>query len=616
MLQDIRDNAQGTIAKVIIGVLIVSLSIWGMDAIVGGFRGEPAVATVNGDDITEREFLRYVQIETQRRLSQMDNPDPSLLDDDAIRRDVLESLIQDQVMIQDAVGQGFDLTDQGVDALITRMPQFQVDGRFSQEAFLATVRNLGMGVNEYREALRRNYLVNQIANGVVGSTLVPMDAARQLMAIQGQTRTFETYRLEASLVADEVNVTDADVEEWYNANQDRFVSPETVDVDYLVLSLSGLTERLEVSESDLRALYEQRVSDLEAAEERRTAHILIRNTDDADERVEQALSRLEAGESFADVARDLSADSLSAAEGGDLGFIGRGALEPEYEEAMFALAVGEVSEPVQTRFGRHIIQLLDVRTEQPPAFEDMRSELRREIAANRAGEEYARQRTRLADLAFAEDDLDYPAEQLGLEILSRDGLTRDGGDDPFDHPALVRQLFTQDVLQDGFNSEMIDVGENRSVVARVRQHNPQSLLALEDVAEDIREQLIAERTREALGQRADALIASVRGGEVDTDGEGWTRYSDIDRGQPVVAMAVQQQAFALPRPDAGDRSFGMAEVDGDLVVISLIGVTDGEVDPDNPELRQLREFLVSIASQQEYQAYQQLLRERAEVSRP
>ncbi|WP_339803666.1 SurA N-terminal domain-containing protein [uncultured Marinobacter sp.] len=616
MLQDIRDNAQGTIAKVIIGVLIVSLSIWGMDAIVGGFRGEPTVATVNGDDIAERDFLRFVQIETQRRLSEMESPDPSLLDEDIIRGDVLESLIQDQVLLQDARQQGFDLSDEGIDAVITQMPQFQVGGQFSQEQFVATVRNFGMGIGEYREALRRNYLMNQVANGIFRSTVVPLDAARQILAIQNQSRDFRTYTLSASLVADEVQVTDADIEEWYNANSDRFVNPESVEAEYLVLSLSDLIANAEISEETLRELYEQRVADMEAGEERRSAHILIEPGDDAEARIAEVQTRLEAGDDFADVAREFSDDSLSASEGGDLGYIARGGLDDDYEAALFALAEGEISGPVETGFGMHIIRLLDIRTESLPSLEDMLPDLRDELAATQAGEEYARLRTRMADLAFAEDNLDYPAEQLGLEIRSTEGITREGGQAPFDHPGLVRQLFSQDVLEDGFNSEMIDVGDNRSVVARVRQHNPESQRELAEVADDIRERLVRERTTAALQTRADALIERLDSGEAEPDGEGWTVYNEVTRNQPLVDPAVQREAFSLPRPESGAYTFGTARMNQDLVVVALETVTDGEVDVESPELAQIRQFLASINGQREYRAYQETLRERAEVSRP
>ena len=157
MLQDIRDNAQGTIAKIIIAVLIVSLSIWGMDAIVGGFRGEPEVATVNGEDITEREYRRMVQINTQQQLRQMERPDPTLLDEDQIRKDVLGSMIQAEVLAQEAGNQGLALNNASVDQLIVGMSQFQINGEFSQERFTSFVSNLGMSPTEFREVIFSEY---------------------------------------------------------------------------------------------------------------------------------------------------------------------------------------------------------------------------------------------------------------------------------------------------------------------------------------------------------------------------------------------------------------------------------------------------------------------------
>ena len=218
MLQDIRANAQGTIAKIIVGLLIISLSIWGMDAIIGGFSGEPSVASVNGNDITEREFLRTVQMESQQRLQQMDNPDPSLLDDDQIRQDVLEGLIVESVLSQDAQNQGLELTEQDIDALITRMPQFQVDGQFNRDRFVSAVRNAGMGVTEFREMMRKSYVVNQIRNAIAQSALIAPQNAEQLLAIQDQTRDFRVLTLSSEAVAGDVDVTDADIESYYQEN--------------------------------------------------------------------------------------------------------------------------------------------------------------------------------------------------------------------------------------------------------------------------------------------------------------------------------------------------------------------------------------------------------------
>ena len=298
MLQDIRENAQGTIAKIIIGLLIVSLSIWGMDAIVGGFSGEPEVATVNGEDITEREFLRVVQIESQRRLSEMENPDPSLLDEDQVRQDVLDALIQQKVMTLNAEDQGLELSDADIDSLITQMPQFQVDGTFNRDRFVSAVRNMGMGVAEFRETMRKQYVVNQIRAGISQSGVVTDENVAQLLRIQNQTRDFRVTTLSADAVSDQVEVTEADVEAYYDENQDAFKLPESVDASYIVLSLAALAETIDVSDDQLRDYYEQRSSEL-AREERRASHILIEDGENAEETMATIQERLAAGESFA-----------------------------------------------------------------------------------------------------------------------------------------------------------------------------------------------------------------------------------------------------------------------------------------------------------------------------
>lgn len=615
MLQDIRENAQGTIAKIIIGVLIVSLSIWGMDAIIGGFTGEPEVATVNGEDIPEREFLRVVQLESQRQLSRMETPDPSLLNEDQIRKDVLDSLIQQQVLIQDARSQGLELSDADIDALITRMPQFQVDGQFNRDRFVATVRNMGMGVAEFREAIRKQYVVNQIRAGIIQSAVVADENAAQLLKIQNQTRTFRVLDIPASAVSDKVSITDADIEEFYQQNKDAFKQPEQVDAAYITLSLGALAENIDISDKELKAYYEQRAADL-ASEERRASHILIEEGSKADETIAEIQKRLKAGESFADLAREYSIDTVSAKEGGDLGYAGRGIYDPAFEKALFALEEDEVSKPVRTSFGVHLIRLEDIRKSEVPPLAEIEDQLRRELARDKANERFAEIRTQLADSAYAADDLAGPAKELGLEVREAKGITREGGPAPFDHDGLVRQLFSEDVLNGGYNTELIDVGDSVSVVARVREHREAKQLPLAEVRDDIRAELEQRKTREALAERADAIIAKLEAGESVESGGEWVSYDSLARNSSKVGPAVMQQAFSLPRPADDKATYGKTVSASSASVIALESVNDGEVAEDSKELDQLRQFLASLEGQQEYAAYQRFLRNRAEVERP
>ncbi|WP_323753688.1 SurA N-terminal domain-containing protein [Marinobacter sp.] len=614
MLQDIRDNAQSTIAKVIVGLLIVSLSIWGMDAIIGGFTGEPEVATVNGTDITEREFLRTVQLETQQRLMQMENPDPSLVDEDQLRTDVLEALIQEAVLTQDAQSQGLELSDADIDALITQMPQFQVDGKYSPERFAATVRNLGMGVAEFRASMHKSYVTNQIRAAIAQTALATPESAAQLLAIQNQTRDFRVLSLSKDQVADQVVVTDDEIATYYEENKAQFQEPEKVDAVYLTLSQATLAEAVEVSEDEVRAEYESRAEQF-AREERKAAHILIEAGAEAEETVSTIQSRLDAGESFAELAKEFSVDTVSGRDGGDLGYAGRGVYDEAFEEALFAMEEGEISEPVETSFGIHLIRLDDVRRSDVPAFEELEAQLRNELARAKAEERYVEVRADLADAAYAADDLAGPANELGLELREVQGVTRDGGAAPFDHAGLVRQLFSADVLEDGYNTELIDVGDNVSIVARVKTHHEARQLELADVRDDIKATLEVMATREALQAKANELVADIESGDSVEQGD-WKQFEAQGRGAADnLSQLVLRKAFTMPRPSGEestvDAVVGLAEAH----IVVLEAVNEGEVDRENAEFQQVQQFLTQLQGQREYAVYQQFLRETAEVER-
>lgn len=616
MLQDIRDNAQGTIAKVIIGLLIVSLSIWGMDAIIGGFSGEPEVATVNGESITEREFLRAVQLETQQRLGQMDNPDPAMLDEDQIRRDVLEALIQERVLILDAQDQGLELSDADIDALITQMPQFQVDGQFNRDRFVGTVRNIGMGVGEFRENMRKNYVINQIRASISQSGVVAGENAAQLLRIQNQTRDFRVLTVNADSLADQIVVTEDDIQAFYDENAAEFREPEQVEAAYLTLSLGALADAVEISDEDLRAYYDERAEEF-AREERRAAHILIESGDEAEATLQTIQERLDAGESFADLAQEYSVDTVSAREGGDLGFAGRGVYEGAFEEALFALEEGQISEPVETGFGIHLIRVDEIRRSDVPSFDQLQAELRDELARTRASERFAEVRAQLADAAYAAEDLAGPAEELGLEVRTVEGVTRDGGAAPFDHAGLVRQLFSDDVLEGGFNTELIDVGDNVSVVARVSEYFEPRQRELADVRDEIQGLLEARKTREALEARADELLAAIESGSAPEalDAGDWQEFEAQGREGSGLSSYVVQRVFALSRPEAGQPTAGKAIGQSEAAIILVDAVNEGDVDEEGAEFQQLRQFLTQLEGQREYTAYQQYLRNTAEVSR-
>ncbi|WP_336366814.1 SurA N-terminal domain-containing protein [Marinobacter sp. C2H3] len=612
MLQDIRENAQGTIGKIIIGLLVIVFAVWGIDAIIGGFSSEPEVATVNDQPITEQDYLRAVQLEKQRRLAQMENADPSMLNEDQIRKDVLEQMVREATLKQDAEAQGLQLSDADIDALITQMPQFQDDGKFNADRFVATVRNMGMGVGEFRGMLRKQYVVNQIRAGIGQSGMATEANATELLQIQNQTRDFRVLTIPASAVVDNVSVTDEDIKAYYQDHTDQFMQPEQVDAAYIALSVGALADTVDVSDDEVKAAYEQKKSSL-VQEERRAAHILINDGPDAEDTIKTIQKRLADGESFGDLAKEYSIDTATADKGGELGYAGRGVYDQDFENALFGLKEGEVSGPVKTQFGVHLIKLEDIRRKDAPSLDEMKDQLRAEIAGKKAAEKFAEVRSKLADSAYAADDLATPAKEMGLEVREVKNITRDGGPAPFDHPGLVRQLFSDDVLNGGYNTELVDVGDNLAVVARVRDHREERQRSLDEVSADIRDRLTLEKTREALASRADSVIASLKDGK-SVEGD-WASYSDQGRNGADIPTPVVQTVFSLGRPEAGQPVYGKAVADDEARVVELTKVTPGKVDKDSEDYKRLYDFLARLEGQREYTAYQQYLRDQAQVER-
>jgi len=273
---------------------------------------------------------------------------------------------------------------------------------------------------------------------------------------------------------------------------------------------------------------------------------------------------------------------------------------------------------VRTSFGVHLIKMNDVRRSDVPALADVAAQLGDDLSREQAREAYARARTTLADSAYSADNLEGPAKDLNLELRQADNITRNGGGEPFDHAGLVRQLFSQDVLSGGYNTELIDVAENRAVVARVRAYREAEVLPLDGVEGAIRSNLEADKTRTALLARASEIAARLQAGELlqDIADANWVAYSEQARSAPELGGGVMQTVYALPRPQAGDASYGHTITGNRAVVIALDKVNEGEVNTDSDEYVQLQEFLASLDGQREYTAYQQWLRNNAEVERP
>ncbi|XOZ34038.1 SurA N-terminal domain-containing protein [Halomonadaceae bacterium KBTZ08] len=621
MLQNIRENAQGTIAKTIIVVLILSLSIWGLDSIVGG-SGENEIASVNGEPITEREFERAVQLRRQRKLQQMENPDSSQIDMDRLNEQVMESLIRDELINQDIRSRGLQLSERDLDQMITQAEQFKVDGEFSQERFIQAVRNQGMTVKQFRNMLEQDQLSRVVQGVIQGSAFSAPSETKRVAKLLAQTRDLSVLEVSVEERAKGKAVSESELKSFYENNQDRFVQPESVDAAWITLDQTNLVKPDDIKESEVRKRYRERLETMKGNQKRNAAHILISGEgEEAEAAVEAVQKGLENGRSFAKLAKKYSDDSATADDGGRLGFSSREDFDESFAEALFGIEeTGRVVGPVKTSFGQHFIKLLEVRKEDPPSFESMEASLRKTIAKERAERRYVELSQKLADMAYSEYDLEAPAELIGASIQTRQGVRPGQGEPPFDHEGLREQLFSTDVREEGFNTEVVEVKDGVSVVARVREYHPREQQSFEAVRDEVAQLVRQKKARKAITQSLKDMASTLSAGgslpePAFSDGVQWQSVEDVNRRSRKVAAPIREAAFTMPAPQGDEARTRIVSLSDAVALVRLEAVHSADSETVDTMASRLRSSLGRRHGQFAFQAYIESLRSKADITR-
>jgi peptidyl-prolyl cis-trans isomerase D len=620
MLQNIRDNSQGWIAKGIIGVIVVLLSFTGFDAITNFASKRDHAAEVNGQVISKSELDTAVELQRRQLLQQLGADfDESLIDDKLLRESSLRGLIDREVLLQGVRDAGFRFSDAEMDKLLLTTPEFQQNGQFSSARFDQFVRARGMNRVQFRKALAEEILIGQLRAGISGSGFVTDDEIEAFVRLERQTRDFATQQVEVQ--AGDVQISDAEVKAFYDENPADFMTAEQVVIDYIELKKERFFDEVEVDDDKLQSLYQREIGNL--AEQRRGAHILIETSDSVDAaqaraRIEEIKQQLEAGADFAELAKQFSQDPGSKDDGGDLGFAGPGVYEPAFEEALYALKVGEVSAPVQTEYGFHLIKLLEQQAPEVPSFDSLKGKLTAELKAEQVERKFVDASKALADAAFEASDLSQPAQDLGLQIQTSSAFGRNGGAEGIiANRQVVAAAYSAEVLDDGANSSIIELDPNTAVVLRLKEHLKPQQLALEQVADSIRQELLAQRANEQAKERGEALLRALQAGEAAELPGAWAEVEAASRQQEGVAPEVLQALFRMPRPHADGKPVyaGVAHGTGRYTVIRLDGVSDPTTELSAEEKVQYRNFLASRDGDQDYQAFRELLKNKADVER-
>ena len=587
----------------------------------------PVVARVDGHKITQADWDNAHREETDRIRAQSPNVDPKQLDTPQARYATLERLVRDRVFAAAAQSSHLITSDARLARALQDIPAIAAlkrpDGSLDTEAYRSLVGAQGLTPEGFEANVRRELSVSQVMGGVMSTAFATDAAAKLAFDSLYQRREIQVARFNASDYAKQVNPTDADIEAFYKANAQRFQQQEQAAVEYVVLDLDSVRSGIRVNEDDLRTYYKENLTRLAAKEERRASHILINAAKDAPAadreqakaRAQELLAQVrKSPASFAEVAKKSSQDSGSAPAGGDLNFFGRGAMVKPFEDAVFAMKKGEISDVVESDFGYHIILLTDIKTPRQPSFEELRPSLEAELKQQQAQRKFAEVAEAFTNSVYEQPDSLKPvADSLKLKIQTAEGVTRvpgPGASGPLANPKFLEALFANDSVEGKRNTSAIEVGPSQLVAGRISTYTPTRTLALQEVSDRVRLLLIAEKSAELARKDAEAKKAAWMGNAAPAAGLAPAVVVSRDQTQnlprAVVDAALRASPDSLPSwvsADLGSQGTAVVKV---LRIIPREGV-------DAQQAAQQRQQLQQWWTTAEGFAYYEMLKERFKV---
>ncbi len=524
MFDFIRKHTKVTMALLFL-LIVPSFVLFGIDGYNRSDEQSLVVATVDGKDISQAEWDRAHQSEVQRLQVSMPTLDVKLFDSPEARYATLERLVQERVIASAAQKSNLVPNDQRLARELQQSPEIaslrRPDGSLDMERYRQLLGSQGMSPEMFEANVRANLSNRQVLEGLGAGGFATNTAADLALNAYFQKREVQAALFNAADFAAKLSPTDADLEQFYKANESLFQAAEQASIEYVVLDLASIQKSIAVNEADLKTYYQQNLQRLAGAEERRASHILITAAQAAPEtdrqkakaRAEELLAQVKkAPDTFADVARKNSQDTGSAAKGGDLDFFPRGAMVKPFEDAAFSMKKGDISNLVESEFGYHIIRLTDIKAPKQRTFEEMKPELEADLKKQEAQKKYAETAEIFTNAVYEQPDSLKPvAERLKLEIKTATGLTRQpvrGVAGPLANPKFLNALFAPDAIEKKRNTEAVEVAANQLVSGRIVQHTPARTQPLADVKDIVRQRWLAQRSAEEARKEGMAKLAA------------------------------------------------------------------------------------------------------------
>jgi peptidyl-prolyl cis-trans isomerase D len=614
MMDRIREGSTGLVVKIILGLIIFSFVFAGVGSyLVGG--GQPLAAKVGEREITRNDFEQVYQNERNRMQSQLGEYFSTLLGDPAyveqFRKSVLDRMVNDALLDNQAQDLGLRVGDEQIRQAILSMPQFQKDGKFDEEIFNISLRRAGFSSDSFAEYLRQDLVRNQLILALESTEFTLDNEVKAQGALEAQQREIRTITLDTAAFSKEATVTDEEVEEYYNANKQQFVRPEQVKVSYVELSGDSLKAQAPITDEEIQTYYNENQDKYSTQEKREVSHILIKG-DEAD--AQAVLARLDAGDDFATVAKEDSQDIPTAKEGGSLGWIERGVIDPDFEDAAFQLVnVGDHSGLVKSTFGYHIIQLDGIEAPKTKALAKVSAEIKAFLVDEHAADAFYSLQTELAEKAFeSPDSLDDAAESVNIKVMTSDFFSETDAPKLLSNPSVLQAIYSPEVKEDGLNSDVIEIVPEHIIVVRVEDVRDEIVQPLNEVKESVIARLSQSKGEQKALELALGAISALNKGEMSylTDnGLNFTQARMITR-----ADELANNVYRLQKPEQGKSTYAqMMDRQGNNVIVAL----DGVLELSNDAMaEQVSTRLLRTQTQQDLTATLDTLKVSTDISYP
>ena len=518
MLMKIRDGASGIVAYIIVILIAIPFALWGIHEYFGG-PADQKVADINGQEISKRVFDS--QLQDQRRYLKSilgDSFDTVYADENDLKNSVLDSMIQNSLITEESISAGYRISDEQLYERIRSVPQFQKNGKFDSETYQQLLAAQRRSAVEFEEQLRAEEGIKQFQTSVLFSSFLPESSKKQYASLKQQKRDFDYLLISPDI--ESVTVSEQEIDEYYQSNKDSFKSPARVKLEYLEILQQDIGDKLEYSDDEILASYNDDPDRYRTQELRKANHLLFKLNEDATpeeianafDKAKAAVDRINNGESFAELAKEVSEDTFSGKNGGALGFLSRTDIDnPPFVNKLFSMQVGEMSEPLKTNLGVQVVQLEEITESTRKPFDQVKSQIENELKSEASQREFVEQAEQLSNLTYVNvDNLDTAADALDITIQTSEWISGVSLEGIASFPGVVAAAFSDEVLNKGENSTLLELADGHVAVVRVLEHEEEQIQSLEEVAASIEQLVKLQKARAILLEKGKGAVASLQ----------------------------------------------------------------------------------------------------------